>query len=338
MISDVFASAVLWIFGSRLVLFVGLPVILFAHWSILVKEGPIIPHYPYVGTNWGLSIPCVSCLLKRARLGEGRDWGDGRTDAGVVGSQAGRPWDADDQDRGAAKQETDVDSCNDQCRCKADVVRTETRNRIGKEEWKNESQRGVKRGGSCDSGRESRRRSNLQPTALCTARPSGAIFFVWSETNSICCRQVGAGLGTVAGAFGGVAAAGDHFSPVLWSLDFLTQVAQQPLRPALLWQSPPWREVGWSVQRLLLLLFLPGRSLEGWLVGLQGEFILVRWGKSMYMSQQMYTLAACLANVNRALWGTFLQTIFYHSEGLDSFSLNKCPKPSGQGFRRAMSK
>ena len=68
-------------------------------------------------------------------------------------------------------------------------------------------------------------------------------------------------------------------------------------------------------------------------MGLQGEFILVRWGKSMYMSQQMYTLAACLANVNRALWGTFLQTIFYHSEGLDSSSLNMCPKPSGQAFR-----
>ena len=31
---------------------------------------------------------------------------------------------------------------------------------------------------------------------------------------SICCLQVGAGLGTVAGAFGGVAAAGDHSSSV----------------------------------------------------------------------------------------------------------------------------
>ena len=37
--------------------------------------------------------------------------------------------------------------------------------------------------------------------------------------------------------------------------------------------------------------------------------------------------------LKRALWGTFFWAIFYHSEGLDSFSLNKCPKPSGQGFR-----
>ena len=40
----------------------------------------------------------------------------------------------------------------------------------------------------------------LQVTFL--EKPSG-------KPISICCRQVGAGLGTVAGAFGGVAAAGD---------------------------------------------------------------------------------------------------------------------------------
>ena len=35
------------------------------------------------------------------------------------------------------------------------------------------------------------------------------LFWV-EEPISICCPQVGAGLGTVAGAFGGVAAAGEH--------------------------------------------------------------------------------------------------------------------------------
>merc|ERR1712020_66919 len=47
--------------------------------------------------------------------------------------------------------------------------------------------------------------------------------------------------------------------------------------------------------------------------------------------------------LKRALWGTFFQALFSHFKGLYAFgngntlkpcsSLNKCPKPSGQGFR-----
>merc|ERR1712141_732129 len=40
--------------------------------------------------------------------------------------------------------------------------------------------------------------------------------------------------------------------------------------------------------------------------------------------------------LKRALWGTFFQARFYHFTIFTiflPFSLNKCPKPSGQGFR-----
>ena len=41
--------------------------------------------------------------------------------------------------------------------------------------------------------------------------------------------------------------------------------------------------------------------------------------------------------LKRALWGTFFQARFYHFlpflPFFTIFSLNKCPKPSGQGFR-----
>ena len=37
--------------------------------------------------------------------------------------------------------------------------------------------------------------------------------------------------------------------------------------------------------------------------------------------------------LNRALWGTFFQAIFYHSAGLYASENGKCPKPSGQAFR-----
>ena len=77
---------------------------------------------------------------------------------------------------------------------------------------------------------------------------------------SNCFRQVGAGLGTVAGAFGGVAAAGDHCSSMagiedshlsiplphllVENLSFLAQVARQPLPPAPRWQSRRWQGAG----------------------------------------------------------------------------------------------
>ena len=80
---------------------------------------------------------------------------------------------------------------------------------------------------------------------------------------SNCFRQVGAGLGTVAGAFGGVAAAGDHSSSMAGiedshpsiplphlleenhpNLSFLAQVVLQPLPPARRWQSQRWQGAG----------------------------------------------------------------------------------------------
>ena len=84
----------------------------------------------------------------------------------------------------------------------------------------------VSRGGDWESRRqksEIMKGGRMVAAAVLGGRAAEALIFnpphcalpglqvsLFCPTISICCSQVGAGLGTVAGAFGGVAAAGDH--------------------------------------------------------------------------------------------------------------------------------